>query len=379
MKLGLLLPSSRIYPSMTLDFTNGLRCALATNESSEKIDFSFESIGNGTDKDVIVNALHKLVLQEGVHVVLLFVNPKILQDVLPVIQSLQRPVIITNIGGNLPLVMDNSEFIFYNSLNLWESSFKAAEYGVENFGKKAAFGSYFYDAGYQLYESFLTGLVKSGGNIIFNQVSEFNPDPDDFDKLMSAFDQEPPDFLFALYSERDAVDFLNKLIRSDANGRYPIVTAGMMIDDEILAKVDGYPENIYRVSTWDKVDPNQENQLFLEEYKKTAGGDANYFSLLGYECGGIICESMKKADWSANGRDQYLAMKSSSFSSPRGLLSFEGEQNIASYGHKLYALKENGEREFLDDLGILDHREEYVSQSSKRDTIAGWMQPYLCP
>jgi len=377
MKLGLLLPTSKLYPSLMIDFSAGVRMAISEHGLDDDIEIIFENIHQGTDKNLILNAVNKLVLQHQTEVNILFANFLLMEDIASSLNALSRPLLVTNMGGNIPNQFESGDFIFSNSFALWESAHLAGVWGAKKFGKKVAHGSYFYEAGYGIYRSFCEGLKKSEGEIIFNQVSEFNPDPNDFSNFMKQMQVETPDFLYMLYSERDAVDFLNKLTNSEYNGKYPIVTSGVMLNDEITSKVDKPIKKIYNISSWDASDKTEANQKFVQKYKKQTGNYANYFALLGYECATAVCEAFKSDNWSKNGGDQATAIRSCKFESPRGELSF-AEFNMVQVDHHVYTIDENHKRSRMETIGQLPSRTEGIEASKLENNPAGWFQPYLC-
>ncbi|NVK66056.1 MAG: ABC transporter substrate-binding protein [Flavobacteriales bacterium] len=377
MKLGILLPTSKLYPSLMIDFSAGVRMAITEFGQAENIEIIFESIHQGTDKNVVLNAVNKLVLQHQTDANILFTNFLLMEDIVSSLNALQTPLIITNIGGNAPLFFDHGEYIFSNSFGLWESAFKAAQWAVERFGPKTAYGSYFYEAGYGLYSAFCDGLSKSGGEVIFNQVSEFNPNPDDFSIFEKQMEIESPNFLYMLYSERDAVGFLNKLNASQMNGKYPIVTSGVLINDEILDKVEGSPKEIFNVSSWDLSDDSSMNLAFIKEFRSLNGKEANYFSLLGYECAGLICSAMKNEKWEMKGQSRADAIKNAEYIGPRGNLNFKNS-NATIAQQNVYALNESMKRVKIAELGEMDARDEVLERLKLSANPSGWFQPYLC-
>jgi ABC-type branched-subunit amino acid transport system substrate-binding protein len=378
MKLGILLPTSQLYPSLMIDFSNGLRMAIAQYQLEHDIELVFESIEQGTDKNLVLKAMNKLVLQDQTDVNILFCNSLMIEEIAPSLNALQRPILIANMGGNIPKLFNLGAFLFTNSFGLWESAHLAAKWGVDKFGKKVAHGSYFYEAGYDLYGSFCLGLKKAGGEVIFNQISEFNPNPNDFQNFMKQMELETPDFLYMLYSDRDAVSFLNKLGQSHENGKYPIVTSGVLLNDEIIERVEYSPAKVFNVSSWDLSDNNAANIKFIEAYNEQIGKDPNYFALLGYECAGTVCAAMTDNGWSKTGKAQAQAIKESLFSGPRGKLNFDNALQATGFEHQVYELNGVKNREKFESIGRLENIEALVEASQSNQNAAGWLQPYLC-
>ncbi|NHN28094.1 ABC transporter substrate-binding protein [Flavobacterium jejuense] len=377
MKLGLLLPTSKIYPTLSIDFMSGLRLAFK-EQKSEDIEILYQGIENGGNKDLITNELNKMVLQNQVDLNIVFANPIFTDEIANTTKALQRPVIITNMGANLPIFKINSPYVLINSLNLWESAFSAASFGIKKFGKKVAHGSYFYEAGYQLYQSFVDGVIKNEGEIVFNQIADFNPDPNDFSTFMKKVREENPDFLYLLYSERDAISFLNKLVQSSENGLFPIVTSGVMLNEEIVSNVDGLPKNIFNVCSWDKSLKNHINDKFTSELKEFTGKEANYFSLLGYECGMSIALGFNKPSWSKNGLNQFEIIKNNTFEGPRGKVDFSIGLGITQFDNHVFTLDDKGNTIQHLSINKIENRNDLILKSINEQRYSGWFQPYLC-
>lgn len=378
MKLGILLPTSNMYPSLPADFLSGLRLALKEENVNTEVEILYQGIENGSNEKLIVNELNKMVLQNQVDINIIFANPMFTNIITTTVEALQKPVIITNIGANIPNGKLNSPYVLTNSLNLWESAYAASFFGIENFGLKIAHGSYFYEAGYQLYQSFMNGIQKKNGKIVFNQISGFNTNTNDFKNFMALAEIEKPDFLYLLYSERDATSFLNNLINSDYNGKYPIVTSGVLLNSEILEKVKGIPKNIYNICSWDKSLKNKNNEKFCLDIKNTSGKEANYFSLLGFECGLAIAKGIKNKTWSNNGFNQYETIKNCIFKGPRGKIDFSNGLGTTQFENHVFILNEKGDTTQFSSINKIENRQDLILKSINEQGFSGWLQPYLC-
>lgn len=378
MKLGILLPTSKMYPSLPLDFLSGIRLAFKEQNVINDIEIIYQGIQNGSDKELIITELNKMVLQNQVDMNIVFANPMIADEITITAEALQRPIIVTNIGANIPNAKLNSPYVLINSLNLWESAYLASFFGIEKFGRKIAHGSYFYEAGYQLYQFFMEGVQKKRGEIVFNQIAEFNPNPNDFMNFMAKAKEEKPDFLYLLYSERDAISFLNNLINSDENGLYPIVTSGVLLNDEILKNVNGVPKNIYNICSWDKSLKNKINEKFTTDIKDLTGKESNYFSLLGFECGMAVALGIQEKSWSADGLNQYETIKNCIFEGPRGKVDFVSGLGMTQYDNYLFTLDSNGTTIQNKCLDKIKDRNYLLEESLKKQRFSGWFQPYLC-
>lgn len=351
--------------------------AIAEAGLENEIEIHFESLERGANKDQVLRTATNLVIQKQTDVNILFCNCQFLEEISDSLVALQRPFIITNIGGN-PNLCAAKDNLLINSLDLWESAFKAAEWAVTRFGPKSALTTYFYEAGFDIYNSFTIGLSKAQGEVAFNLVSPFDPNPSDFDELMNVLKIESPDFLYALYSGQDAVRFLNNLVNSSDNGKCNIVTSGVLLNREILDKVHGIPKGVHNVISWDKNLDSENNLDFVGRYNERSENQPNYFSVLGYEGAGSICAAMKSEHWSPKGSDQFKALRESCFVGPRGVRDYNNALNATQSESFVFTLNEEGDTFCEGSLGFLEHKTSHIESLKLNHMPSGWSQPYLC-
>ena len=55
-KIAVLLPRSDMFPTLAMDFLNGLKLSLKNLDTSIKPQFLIEGIGNGSDKSFLKTA-----------------------------------------------------------------------------------------------------------------------------------------------------------------------------------------------------------------------------------------------------------------------------------------------------------------------------------
>lgn len=377
MRLGIILPTSQLYSSIAIDFITGVRMAIADAGLENDIEIHFESLERGANKDKVLSTATNLVIQKQTDVNILFCSYKFLEEISDSLVALQRPFIVTNIGGN-PNLCTPKKHLLINSLDLWESAYLAAEWAVGKFGPKTAHTTYFYEAGFDIFNNFSNGLSKAKGEVAFNLVSPFDPDPNDFVGLQNAMKNESIDFLYAQYSGKDAVRFLNNWVNSAENGNQNIVTSGVLMNKEILEQVNGIPKNVHNVISWEPTLDNEKNRDFVKRYEERSENPVNYFSLLGFECAGSICEAMKNEKWSPKGTDQFNSILESRFEGPRGLRDFNNVLQSTQSESFVFTLNEDGGTFCEAHLGVLENKEQYLADQKINFNPSGWFQPYLC-
>jgi len=82
MKVGLLLPRSSFYTSISFDIFNGVKSKLHL-DNNEEIKIFTENIGFGAEKHVVYRAAEQLIMQHDVDVIFAYIGHSIAQLLRP--------------------------------------------------------------------------------------------------------------------------------------------------------------------------------------------------------------------------------------------------------------------------------------------------------
>jgi len=171
LKIGILLPRSDMFPTLAMDFLNGLKLAFKIPWGDLLIPkLLIESVGNATDKSLLQIA-EKMILQENVDLTISFCGIFNLKKLAGIFNAYKKPLIHVDLGGNVLKDEYTNPYVIHHTLNLWQSAYFSGVYAANTFGKNAALALSFYDGGYHLAESFVRGFTENGGNVVYNYVS----------------------------------------------------------------------------------------------------------------------------------------------------------------------------------------------------------------
>lgn len=211
--IGLLLPSSSIVPMGKL-FEKGLKKGLSEKEIDCSIEVTKEFIGQGAPKQV-EDAITKLISYDDVDLVIGILSNKLAESVAPKLQSSQVPILVNNLGENIPAIELLNPYVFTHSLGFWQHAWALGFWGVQTFGKKGMYISSVYDAGYSFSQMFYEGMVAADPSCEWNFSVTPMPAAGQLSDISAVFpflEQNQPDFVFATFCGKETTLFINEFI-----------------------------------------------------------------------------------------------------------------------------------------------------------------------
>ncbi|MEX6688791.1 ABC transporter substrate-binding protein [Danxiaibacter flavus] len=210
--VGVLLPSSTILP-ISKDFEKGLKDGLKLSPEINA-EIVKEFIGQGSLKQT-EEACNKFFNYHDVDIITGIVSSKVMEDLSESFKTRKKSIIINNLGGHIPNVKKINEYIFVNSMHLWQHAFTMGKWGVQTLGKKGMFVSSIYDAGYSFSQMFNMGMTA--GDPESKWSFSVTPMPAagelaDISVLFPFIEKYEPDFIFATFCGKETTLFLNEFI-----------------------------------------------------------------------------------------------------------------------------------------------------------------------
>ena len=369
MKIGLLLPSSSFYPYLGVDFYQGLKLLL---DSENEI---VERETNTASPTEIQQAARELILKENVDMLTGWIGYKSITALRPLIQQTQTPLIMCN-AGELPLLkIDKSPFIIHCSLNIFNASYLATKWALCNFGTEYCSLVSFYESGYPFSYAAELAARKYKGKIKGIEISHREKNPDlksNIDRLL----ENSPSFMLSAYSGWEAMDLIETIKNNPEFSNIPIVANSMFSENQILKK--STIENIYSFNTWENLNKEKSKVLF-EYFKNELKRELSIFGILGYESGMIIKHCLQNK-WEPKSEIQPF-LEDLKLNSPRAKLSFNTEFNNFDSDYflcKTKAVKSNGRilNSVVEKVSI-DKEDEFILHSLEEE-LSGWLNTYLC-
>ena len=375
-KIGILLPRSDMFPTLSLDFLNGLKLSLS-NLTDKNIEFKYivESIGNAAD-DTALRVAEKMILQEEVALTISFCSFYKLKELVTIFDSYKKPLIHLDLGGNVLKKEHTSPYVLHHTLNLWQSAYISGKYAADNFGKKAALAISFYDGGYHLTDAFVQGFTDHGGEIVFSYVSPMDYKSETFESMLSGIKESKPDVVFSLFSYKEGKKIFETLSKSEINGQIPILAFPLMTDEQINTE-DYKIKDVYSVASWSFDEDSLEMKEFLSDFKITHVKDPNIFNLLGYEVGTTITHCLKDDGSIASEIKTHLNLKN--IDSPRGELTYNNYNESEISDFKLRKFNYNKIKYHNTVIEILETTiSDKTYQKFEDLQLSGWKNPYIC-
>ena len=383
-KVGVLFYHSTVYPNMSADLIKGFNAALPASLIKENFfQFFPEFVQQATNKQV-ENTIQKLLSFHQVDIVFGLLNYKAIPLLVPIFNRYQRIGLFSDMGEYIPYTHTITDNIFFNSFQLWQSEYALGLWAQQQFGDKGSVAMGFFDCGYHLQNAFRQGTVIAGSSEIDYTVM-YDPGTHHTDiafktnQYIDALDDNNlPSYVHAIFCGYEAVDFLKAYRHSKLYGKVPLIVSAHMAAEDILEQIDTDME-LYSASMYNYHSPDALNQKFKENYLLKTGEKPNIFSLMGYELGLALLETMptlKKKDF----KELAQALKSIHIKSPRGIRNFYADSNYAlpTIDIEKVSIKNRVIHKIVIEQGRALRYDHVVYEEIHKEHLSGWQNPYLC-
>lgn len=226
LRIGVLLPRSSLRPRLGQDFLAGMRLRLAqAREGDPQVELLEADIGLGQS---LVSARARELLARGADVLtgVMGIN------VAAMLRESLAPgdlLLACDLGANLARDWELHPSTFQNSFNYWQASFAMGCWASEHVGKRALLVYSLYESGYDTPYAFQLGVEAAGGEVLHTRVTHVPPDKGGFGILEEIARDLRPDYLYALYDGKRALDFVRWYAASTLAGRVPLLGAGLLV------------------------------------------------------------------------------------------------------------------------------------------------------
>ncbi len=374
-KIGILLPRSDMFPTLAVDFLNGLKLAFKISGGDLFIPkLLIESVGNATGKSLLQTA-EKMILQEDITLVVSFCGISNLKELTGIFNAYKKPLIHVDLGGNVLKVEHTNPYVIHHTLNLWQSAYFSGVYAATTFGKEAALALSFYDGGYHLAESFVRGFTENGGNIVYTYVSPMDYKSESFETMIDGIQNANPDFVFLLFSYNEGQKVFGVISKSQLKGKIPFLVSPFMTEE--YSNSENYKlNNLFSVSSWAFDEETPTMKSFQTNYSALYNDAPNAIGLLGYEVGLTISICIERNnDIPAKIGD---FVKSLILESPRGELTFSSYNECLVGLNKVRQILFNGSEYINMALTTIDLSNQVELYNKFKDLpYSGWQNPYL--
>jgi branched-chain amino acid transport system substrate-binding protein len=281
LKIGILLPISRIYPLLGENLLAGLSLYFDLHQKKNRnyqVQLIPEKIGMAHGSTY--QKACRLVRDAQVHLVVGVISSETAAQLRNLFYENRIPLIVSNAGANAVSTSDHNPYVFYNSLSYWHANWAAGAWAAQELGKKAVVATSFYDSGYDALNAFRLGFEAAGGEIARVAVTHGPGQDKELSSLPDLIRQARPDFMYALYGGKMAEDFCQAFSESGLNRSIPLACSGFMVEDSILPQLGTEVLDVKSVFSWARGLDNAANKRFVGSYEKRTGRLADPFALL---------------------------------------------------------------------------------------------------
>jgi ABC-type branched-chain amino acid transport systems, periplasmic component len=380
-KIGVLSPQSNICPQYPYSFMNGFRLGVDQNKAIKKqhIEIVNEPNGYGTPFLSKQNT-EKLLFENGVDLMVGILGNEVVGQFESLFTQKQVPFVVCNAGEYYPgKSLRDNPYLFFNTLNLFQSSFASGAYASTQYGKRGFIVSSLYDCGYDSVFAFTRGVENNNGAVEETLVMKMN-EADFSDRAISRIKASNPDYVYVLLSGDAARDFIVQYQNSEIKN-IPLITTPFLTDTHNRAILGHFAENLESISPWDRNVEIRENKDFYKKYMEAHRSEPDLFAALGYETGKMIYQALALADGNYTGTNIRKSLDSVAMNSIRG--EFEVDQKTGWTKTPLYRIKmkynalnssTEGEISEIHEPVYVAHEDFTALDNSLR---SGWLNPYL--
>jgi branched-chain amino acid transport system substrate-binding protein len=373
--VGAVIPESSLHPFLGKNLVEGLR--LSFDEAGWKS--TALHVEHSANSSSIASAV-KLLTDRRVDVLTGMVNPLMIQRLRGELEHSGTVFINMEGGANSYTPREESPLVFHNSLGYWQANWSLGSWAASAVGTRAFVASSLYEAGYDSFYAFPQGFEQSGGRTVGREIA-LTSGKESLEQLFSAIRAARPDFVFASFSGREAVNFVRAYAASGLSVRIPLVASGFTVDEALLKEMGSSALGIRSALSWSPAIATAENSAFGKAYRAGSGREPDQFSLLGYDTGKLITSAVNGAkEGTIQGEALKLALKKSAIATPRGRLTIDPATGCTDAPLYLREVRRDGNslcNAVIRELSGIAATAK-LADVSAMTAMSGWTSSYLC-
>lgn len=379
MKIGILVSGSALFPTCGMQFCDGAELAFKQH-SSHAITVVREDAASGTNTDAVVNKANKLLLTDGVDIVIAYVSPAIYPNLAAVFTEHKKLLVLVDMGGYISFERKTSPYVFYHSLNEWASARIAGRYLAQKGYKEVLNAVSLMEAGYHISPSFLNGFEQEGGKTGEFHVAKLNPENSYFEQVKGAIDNGGYDLVYCGFSGADAAIFMEHVGDALSGSGIAITGPALLTIPAVAAKYGSQMQKTITASAYYPDLDTEENKAFIADFKKVSDHDIDHFALLGYECGLILSQCIAFNEYGKfMVTDCIRQMEQGVFETPRGKVWYHPEKHYSLSATYIAAMKQAGDTYINTIVSTVEAEDmEDWRADVHNQPPGGWLNPYPC-
>jgi branched-chain amino acid transport system substrate-binding protein len=378
--LGVLLPGSTLYPSIGMDFLQGIRACFAFHQCPPA-DIKVELISFGLKDDEIYTTAEKLLVIGNADVVVAYAGDHHAEKLAPLFAAAGKLLIIINAGASYPLYPETVTHTIFHSFNDCLCSFLTGKYAArQEGGHEGILATSFFDGGYTHTHAMINGFTQAGGQIMHNFVSHYKKEEFKTDTL-SAFIKDNPAVkkLLALYSGDMARLFYEKMEAVQQEHHLQWYVSPMMFDSTPGDFAEPRPAvpDMCGYTYWLPELENETNREFIQYYRSETGKDPNLFSMQGWENALLVMQYRKLRKDAPDTETAIDLLMEQPVHSPRGTVMLNTQRHTLGPAY-FAAASGNLQVTVTDSITGLHQAWDEMCAQIPQESVSAWRNTYLC-
>lgn len=331
-KVGVLLPYSKVYASLGDSITKGMQMYLdGVNNIAGGRPITLIKEDEENDAQVSLTKTRKFIEQDKVDLFTGVVSTTVVYALRDILDQSKMISLISNAGGNDLTRKRKSPYIFRTSFTSWQVAYPLGPWVYQNVAKKVLICAADYGFGRESAAAFKESFTKAGGTIVDELYPPFPST--DFGAFLPKIAAAKPEAIYAFFSGSDAVSFIKQYSDYGLNKDIKITGSGFLLEQDVLPSQGASANGGYSSLHWALTLDNAENKKFVADYKSKFSKDADVFALQGYDTARVIVEALNAVKGDTSNKDNLVqAIRAVKFNSPRGPFAFDpAGQNVNQF------------------------------------------------
>lgn len=206
-------------------------------------------------------------------------------DLGPALQASGVPLIVADMGANMPRPGQDAPYVLRSSLGMWQAAWALGSHTARTQGREAILASSLYESGYDLLFAFRQGFEQAGGTIVASHVTHVG-EQDGLGTLYERVRAERPALVAAFYSGSEAEAFVA--------GYREAGLAAPLVGLAPLAEAAALPTGTLTAATWSPDLASGGAAQFHRAYQVAHGHAPDAYAALGYDTAKLLAHARRQ-------------------------------------------------------------------------------------
>lgn len=325
LKLGVLLPYSKVYQQLGEDITSGMVLyfeGAGSKAGGRSITMIRED--EEIDPQVALRKGRKLIEGDNVDIIAGLVASPSALALRDLVHSSKTPLVIANAGANAVTRARRSPYIFRVSFSNWQTCYPIGKWFFENVARSCLAGASDYAAGHEDINAFKESYLAAGGKVVAEVYPPLNNT--DYGPYISQMQKAKPEAVFVFFAGSDAARFVTQAAQYGLLKDARLAGPGFLVEEDVLPAQGRDALGAYSSLHWALTLQTPENIAFTRAYRERWRRDATVYAMQGYDTARVIVEALNATGGDTTNKPRLIeALAAVKFVSPRGPIFFDPE------------------------------------------------------